>query len=170
MSPIDETPGNYALKVDRGLATGNSLGPDDRLALHTKIKNNPDEPIEVIVVDGPLPDPEVTLNTLGEVAAVPQGVLTDILNYTVPAGKTFYLQLIELGGDNVALYSVYQDAAKIAVKRTWFAPGLNERLLFVQDLRRGLQIDSGSILKVQVIHTRPDPGTFDARAVGILVG
>lgn len=45
----NETPTNAALLMDRGIPIGNSSGDDGRRALHTKIKNNPDEPIYVAV-------------------------------------------------------------------------------------------------------------------------
>lgn len=42
---IDETPGLYALQVDRGYPAGLSQADDERLALHVKIKNNATEAV-----------------------------------------------------------------------------------------------------------------------------
>lgn len=54
--PIDETPGSYALIIDRGYPVGASEQNDGRLALHTVIKNSAVNPIpfEIALPANPL--------------------------------------------------------------------------------------------------------------------
>ena len=77
-----------ALTVDRSPSVGNSLGCDNRNALHTKVKNCPDEPIAVVVVDGPTPTPTFPAAVFfdNRVTSTP-GTPQTIFSLVVPAGK-----------------------------------------------------------------------------------
>lgn len=103
-----------------------------------------------------------------EVAGIPGGVTTDIISYTVPSGKSFYLARIEVSGDNVATYTVLINNVVNSTQRSYFGAPLN--LMFdYSDAspQGGFQVTTGLNIKVQVTHSRPSAGAFEARIQGI---
>lgn len=120
---------------------------------------NPDGSINVTVTNGP----SGTLKSFyNEVSAVPSGVLTSIGTYTAPAGKTSYLQKIDLSGTNIAEYTLLINATKQAKKRTYFGASLDEVFDF-SGSNNGFPLAVGDVILVQVIHNRPMAGDFESR-------
>ena len=114
--------------------------------------------------------PIVTTNTFAAVSSVAAGSETLIGGYTVPAGKTFALERVHFSGDNIAKYSVYVDAIKVATARTMFGGDLTGEINLSASLSLGQPVASGAVITVKVIHNRPLAGNFEAVIIGGLVG
>jgi hypothetical protein len=108
------------------------------------------------------------LSLFDEVSPVAKNTPTEIISYTVPDGKNFYLQLVEVGGDNIGQYTVTVGATVLSVMRTWFNGPFIERARFDGVGNLGFVIPTGSILSVSVTHSRPADGKFESRIVGVL--
>ncbi len=131
---------------------------------------------ETTIADSQLPLP-VTVTTAesgevvsnyGEALSVANGATATISSYSVPMGKFFHIQFIEVGGSNIATYHVEINGVVQARKRTWFAGGLNEKFDFIKEANRGLRITAGDQITVHAVHSRPSAGDFEARIVGVL--
>lgn len=102
------------------------------------------------------------------VSGVPKSTPTVIGSYTVPAGMSFYLQCVELGGNNIGQFTVLVDSDVVAVVRTWFNGPFVQTIRFDGVGNLGKVIPPGAIISVSVEHPRPDAGKFEARVVGVL--
>lgn len=149
------------LLMDRSIPLGNSVDVFTRRALHTKIGNSSSEPIPVYL-STPAASSSPT-NTFDSVTNVASGSETTIVTYTVLAGTQIALDQVQFSGGNIALYSVYVDADKIATFRTYFGGELSGALTF-----SGLVVDPGSVLTLKVIHDRPYPADFEGRILGVV--
>lgn len=127
---------------------------------------------EVAILVGDLPEgslpvfisePGEVVNEFSEISAVATSVESTIQTYTVPALQTFLAKQIEVGGDNIALYSILINGLTEARVRTNFGTHLNHT--FNLD---GLTLQSGDIIEVKVIHERPMVGAFESRILGTL--
>lgn len=97
-----------------------------------------------------------------EVDNVATGVTTLVATYT--AAANVYLQKIELGGTNIAEFELTIDGVTQDKKRTSL---YNFENMF--NFNNGLNISAGQIIRVYVVHTRPELGEFVAR-IQILEG
>ena len=113
-------------------------------------------------LDPGLPSDYESLSYFESASSVAQNITVTILSYTVPVGKTLILDKVEVGGENIAKYSVEFDAVEDAAKRTFWG-SLNE--VFNYDRYR---LNSGAIIKVNVIHKRPPSADFEARLIGAI--
>lgn len=95
-----------------------------------------------------------TKNIFNEIDNIPNGVTSIISTYTAIVNTK--LLSCDFGGTNVAAFSLYIGVTLSAKKYTFFQ-NLNERF----DFKDGLPITLGDIITVEVIHNRPDPGTFN---------
>lgn len=102
-------------------------------------------------------------NYPGDASSVATGVQISLSNYTAPAGKTSYLQLVEVSGSNIALYLVLINGIRQATKRTHFGGSLNEQFDFEVYGSKGLKLSPGDIVDVQMRHDRPYTGDFESR-------
>lgn len=108
-------------------------------------------------------------NNFAEITSVASGVLSTILTYTVPTGKSFYLNRVEVSGTNIGEYSVQFNSIVNAKKRTYFS-NLNEMFDFTMGGNTdGFQLVGGTIITITTIHNRPSLGVFDARLQGFEV-
>lgn len=105
--------------------------------------------------------------TFSEILAVPSGVTTTILSYMVPPGSTLSLRHATGSGDNIAKYMLYIDSIEIAKKRSWYTD-FNVDFFFEADVNEGVQVLSGSVLELTVIHNSAMPGDFNASIFGQL--
>lgn len=121
---------------------------------------NPDGSINVQV--GPLPyEPIFVYNAVSGVAA---NVATNIISYTVPAGKTGYLQKVYVSGENIAKYTIRVNATIIDVARTYFGQSLDKCLEYASSTNNlGYEVGAGDVITVQVLHTRPSLAEFNGR-------
>jgi hypothetical protein len=108
------------------------------------------------------------MSIFDEVFPVARNTPTEIISYTVPSGKNFYLQLVEVGGDNIGQYTVTVNSSVLAVMRTWFNGPFIERARFDGAGNLGTVIPAGGVLSVSVTHSRPADGKFESRIVGVL--
>lgn len=98
-------------------------------------------PVEV-TIEGVNPNQNSVL-IYGEQTSVPVGSETVIATYTAPVGKTSCLLLAYVGGENVAEWIVYNNAA-IYDKKYTSAAALNENF----DFKTGSSIVPGQIIGV----------------------
>lgn len=98
-----------------------------------------------------------------EVTGIVSGITTLVASYTAIANT--YLQKVEFSGTNIAEYELVIDGVTQDKKRTYFGNSLNGNF----DFGQGLEVPSGDIIGVYVVHTRPDAGDFNAR-IQILQG
>lgn len=108
---------------------------------------------------------ESIVNQFAEVSSIPGGVETTLLIYTVPIGKTLYLDVVYCSGENIADYRVYKDASRIARARSYFGGQLNVTLEFGE---AGAPFLSGESVIIKVLHSRPLAADFEARISGRL--
>jgi hypothetical protein len=126
-----------------------------------EVENDATNPIPVYITDSTA---DTKINEFANVSAVATSVLTTVVTYTVPAGKTFFLDEVECGGENIARYDVLLDAVLIARKRTWFSGGLNLSFRFSK-----FEISAASVVSVKVVHDRPLTGDFESRIIGTII-
>lgn len=112
--------------------------------------------------------PSDLIDNYSEISSLVKDVETLILIYTVPIGKTFYLDRVQVSGENIADYRIYVDASKIARGYTYFGASLSHDFVFSKSQSVGKYIAASSVLEVKVIHSRPTSADFNARIVGIL--
>lgn len=105
------------------------------------------------------------LSVYNSVSSVSSSILTTILSYTVPVGKTDYLGKIEISGTNTAQYEIFINGNPNGLKRTYFGGSLNETLDYSFGNETGLKLNTGDIVEVKVIHGRPSLGDFEARLI-----
>ena len=92
-----------------------------------------------------------------EILSVASGVLTTIITYTAPVGKTTYLGGIDISGTNIAAFVINLNATPIAKKYTYFGGGLNVSFPFAD-----LSLNVGDVVTATVLHSRPTLGNFNA--------
>lgn len=109
------------------------------------------------------------VNTFGQISSLASGSNTTIVSYTVPAGKTFFLQHCEVSGENIAVYTVEVASIVQALKRTYWGGSFNEEFKFDDENARGLSVSSSGVVTVKVIHQSATTGDFDARILGVEV-
>jgi hypothetical protein len=100
------------------------------------------------------------LSMFQQTTAVATNSTVTLLNYTVPAGKTNYIQSIDLSGTNIATYDILINSIEFARGRTYFGGGLSSR---VDCGTSGYLLNSGDVLTVNVTNFRPTPGDFETR-------
>jgi hypothetical protein len=106
---------------------------------------------------------EHVINLYDESLAVPAAILTNVISYTIPIAKKFYLNLIQVSGENVASFTIDLNGTTIDKKRTYFTE-YNMEFYF-----KSLKLIAGDILKVKVYHTRPMAADFNAKILGDLL-
>jgi len=120
-----------------------------------------------ILATGTPPRVGATVSTFGQVSALASGSETVVASYTVPIGKTFFLQHCEVSGENIAKYSVFVDGIRQSVKRTYWGGSFNEEFLFKDDLGRGVEVAATKVVEIKTIHFSPVVGDFDGRILGV---
>lgn len=135
----------------------------DNIAIHDsggdELAINADGSINVNLVGSATGDFK---NYYNEVSAVVTGILTTMQTYTVPVGKTAYLQKVDVSGTNIAEYTVLVNSVIQDKKRTYFSGDLNTEFKFA-DNTQGYPLATGDVVVTKVIHGRPDSGDFNSR-------
>lgn len=126
-----------------------------------RLDPNSDGSIDVNVVSSPTGD--TVINRYAEVTAVPSGVPTILVSYTVPNLKTAILQRISVSGENIARYDVLLNSQPIDTRRTNFGADLSQSFEFLTNSGDGVLLSAGDVLAVRVTHTRPYVGDFEGR-------
>lgn len=101
-------------------------------------------------------------NEFQTVSAVPTTTPTLLFTYTVPVGKTLVMDLLKLGGDNVATFDIEIDSTIEGKGRIWHT-SYKDKIEF-----NGLTLIAGQKIEVKVNHNRPSVGAFEARLLGSL--
>lgn len=102
------------------------------------------------------------LNEYAETIAVPSGVTTTLMAYTIPAATNAILEKVFVSGENIAKYEVLLNSSVIDVKRTYFTY-YNETFDFTSINGRGQTLNPADNVTITVYHTRPYVGNFDCR-------
>lgn len=119
-----------------------------------------DGALNVNVISGPSPTQALVV-TYNNDPTVITGVTSDLVSYTVPAGKQAMLTLIEVSGENIAKYTVLVNSSVKAVKRTYYGSPLNLSFQFGPGNGSGLLLNAGDVVDVQVVHNQPATASFD---------
>lgn len=126
-------------------------------------KVNQDGSINVNISATSVEDSDISRNFFGSVTGVAPNVETQIVQYTVPAGKRAVIIRAEYSGEQIGLYKVYIDDVEQAARRTHHGVGLTGQFEFTDAISSGIIVPSGSVVKVTIVHNRPGLGQFDAR-------
>lgn len=118
-----------------------------------QLQVNPDGSLNVNVVS----TAQVLKSYFTEINNIAPGVTSVLCSYTPTADV--YLQKIEFSGTNIASFELVIDGITQDKKLTFFNGNLENRF----DFNAGLNISAGKEIKVYVVHTRTDPGSFNAR-------
>jgi hypothetical protein len=121
--------------------------------------------VNVLNFPGGSPTPRSYKSTYNEVLAVASGSNTTVATYTVPLGSTAFLQRIEVGGTNVAVFTALLNGSPINKKRSYFGASLDVTMEFQADETQapGLTLSAGDIITIKALHNRPSSGDFSAR-------
>ena len=130
--------------------TGNILNP------------NPDGSVNVVISNAPS-STSVVKNTYNEITLVPSGATMTVVSYTVPPVTQSVLQRIAFSGDNIARYDLLINGNTQDTARTMFGGDLTGMFDFTSGNDSGLLLNAGDTVIVEVLHNRPDVGTFEAR-------
>ena len=128
--------------------------------LKTRPSNDPSDPLNVFLVNASGATPVLEYNGISSLA---NGSLTNILSYTVPAGKTLQLHKVEVSGGNTAKYQVEINSVVKGIRRTYWGR-FNADFEF-----NNYQVGEGLVVRVRVIHSRPMAADFDATLIGALI-
>lgn len=123
---------------------------------------NPDGSINVNISSSNIAD-GLTINH-NEISSVGSGVETTILTLAAPLNGIRVLK-VEVSGDLVALFRVKLDGTTLTNKRSWWT-NFNQTFNF-EDFTNGLWLNSGQVLTITVVHTRPFLGSFEATTMSV---
>lgn len=130
---------------------------------------NPDGSINVNIVTMGGGAQEI-ITTYSEALSVVAAILTTIITYTVPVGKTAKLQRVAVNGENIADYTVIVNGTLTDRKRTYFSGPLNETFEFTGYPDGGVSLIAADTVIVKVIHNRPMSADFGARVQVLQIG
>lgn len=123
------------------------------------IEPNPDGSTNVVIVGG-----GTSKNTYNEVSAVPAGIETTIVQYTVSLALTSaILQRVSVCGENVGRYRVFVNGEVIDTRRTYYGGSFNEYFEFSIGSSDGAPLLPGDTVTVKVLHDRPYIADFQGR-------
>lgn len=105
---------------------------------------------------------EARVDLFNEISLVATGSDQTILQYQVPVGVKAHLFRCDVSGENIAKYTLFKGTNPISIKRTYFGAPLNVEFDFKTSHKQGLELQAGDIIKINVIHNRPDPANFEA--------
>jgi len=137
-------------------------------ATGSKLSINTDGSVNVVVTSGGSPVPRIGKNVFNEILAVASGAISNLVNYTVPVGKTMVLERIYVSGDNIAKYYVYLNGVKFDSGRTEFTQ-LNMDFVYFST-QQGYTLVAGDVLLVTVNNFRPTSADFSGRIQLVEIG
>lgn len=151
LAEISATIGDIDISIDA--QAGDNIAIADPTGTNY-ILPNPDGSLNVVITDSGL----TTKNLFNEITGIAAGVTAQIFSYTAISNTN--LLSLDVGGTNVASYSLYIGGDLAAKKYTYFQ-NLNERF----DFGAGLPVAVGDQIMVEVVHARPDLGDFNVNAL-----
>lgn len=126
---------------------------------------NEDGSINVVVIDSA---DISTVNEYGEAPAVSPGAEISVVTYTIPPNKSAMLFRAEASGENIARYQVTVNDVVVATRRTHHGSGLSTNFEFTAPSKFGIPLQAGDVVKLNVLHGRPDSGDFEGRLQAVL--
>lgn len=133
----------------------------DRSKVAVTIEQDPANPIPINVNESPeLPAGYESVNYYNQVLSVATSVNTTVISKTI-TDTNFFLDRIEVGGSNKAIYTILINASIVGLKRTYYTY-LNESFSFSE-----LKLNTGDTIEVKALHERPVVGDFEARIIGV---
>lgn len=138
--------------IGQGL-TSTTIGPKQALDVNIAASD--------VVINTDSAYAEFGLINFYQISSIGSGISTSIGIYTVPGGKTAFLQQVMVSGTNVAQYDVFVNSSNISRKRTIYTE-LNEDFLYAITSNNGYKLIPGDQVEVKVIHNRPFLGDFNA--------
>lgn len=121
---------------------------------------NPGGSINVNVISATLAN-ETQRNFFNEALAVPSGIETSIVSYTVPTAKA-KLQRVSFSGQSIGTYNLYVNSTKIDAKHTWFNGPMFGDFTFVGGAEEGQTFVFGDKIELKIFHNRTS-GDFVGR-------
>jgi hypothetical protein len=146
---LDASTDNVAIKDP---SSGNSL------------KVNADGSINV--VSDVTPVVQTVKSFFNSITSVASGATSSIITYTVPTGKTAFLQRVSFSGSNIATYSVLLNSTEIDRQRVYFGGDLTKNV----DYSSGIPLASEDVIEIEVYNFRPTSADFESRIQIIEVG
>lgn len=128
---------------------------------------NPDGTMPVEIED---PSNALVKSIWDQALQVISGSETNIVSYTVPAGKTSYLIRAEASGENIAKFSLYLNNDNLSTRRTNFGGDLTTDWDFTSGVNRPLKLNAGDVVLMTLLHMRPNPGDFEGRIQVMEIG
>jgi hypothetical protein len=120
---------------------------------------NPDGSINIKITGG---NGDV-VNTYAEANSVAASTAVTVASYTVPIGKSAFLNRVEFGGSNIGIYEVQINAVTEAKRRTWFNGNMSDNFDFVSSTLSGIELSAGDVVRLRVTNIRPTVGDFEGR-------
>jgi hypothetical protein len=122
---------------------------------------NADGSINVVVTEAPVTGSTVE-SLFTAITSVPGGVLTTISTYTVPPGDTAMIEAVKVSGTNIAMYTINVNSTIVDQFYTFYG-NLNFYQNYNTPQGSTINLSSGDVLTVTVIHTKPYVGDFNSR-------
>lgn len=110
-------------------------------------------------------DNQIIRSFYSEAQGISSGTEASVLSYTVPSGKAFYLQRINVAGDNRAEYKVKVNGQTMDRKFTSLLQ-FNETFDFHSGTQAGLLFSAGTTISVTAKHSNTGTGVFNVRLQG----
>lgn len=118
--------------------------------------------------DTALPDPG--WQEYSEAVGVVPGSETTVLTFVVQAAPPItHIQMVAFGGQNIATYYLYFDDVRVNQYITYWSGPFDGRWSYENTGGGGFEIPVGTVVKVTVLHNRPDNADFYARVQGLYV-
>lgn len=113
-----------------------------------------------ILAEGIYPKDYTT--TYGEALSVAASAVANIVSYTVPVGKVFYIESFTGSGENLADYEMTLDGVTIDKTRTYYSD-----LAFVRP--QGYKAcTAGQVIVLKVSNFQPSSSNFEGKIIGVL--
>lgn len=126
------------------------------------IEPNPDGSINVNIVNAQTNN--TITNKYGEAHAVPSGIETTIVSYTVPLVLSgAVLQRISVSGENVGRFQVFVNGVVIDTRRTYYGANFSEYFEYTIGTADGYNLAPGDLVAVKILHNKPQVGNFEGR-------
>jgi hypothetical protein len=119
---------------------------------------NPDGSFNVVVENGSAS--RNTKNIVGDETVVPN-LQSDVVTYTVPAGKTAILERVTASGQQIARFDLVLNSSPVDTQRSWYG-NFNIQFEF-GSTGAGYMLNSGDVLTLKVTQQQEAPGDFNGR-------
>lgn len=132
------------------------------------IDNEASQAIPVYITEETISS-SLIVNTFAEGVSALSGVETEVVAYTVPAGKSAKLLRVEFGGEAYGVFSLYKNGIKIGKYRTWWTV-FSDVFNFAGGTADGYPLLPGDVLSLKVLHNRTGANEFESRIQVVEVG